>query len=207
MRVRPLRGLRLGHHGGQQKCLGTDRAAFEAFYRAHFDEVLRFVTRRVADPYTAADLTADVFVRALEAAASYRGEGSAGAWLIGIARHVVAGEYRRAARDRDAVERVEASRLLDADDIGRLEERIDAERQARGLYARVRLLPPGEREVLELVAIDGLSVSDAARATGITPVAARVRLHRARRALRQTASPAQQAGDAGPILDSLEAHP
>jgi RNA polymerase sigma-70 factor (ECF subfamily) len=89
IRVRPLRGLRLGHQGGQCGRLGTDRAAFEAFYRAHFDEVLGFVTRRVADPYTAADLTADVFLRALEAAASYRGEGSAGAWLIGIARHVV----------------------------------------------------------------------------------------------------------------------
>src|SRR5215472_1041833 len=99
-----------------------------------------------------------------------RGEGQRGAWLIGIARHVVAEEHRRAARDRGAMERIEASRLLDADDIGRLEERIDAERQARGLYARVRRLPPGEREVLELVAVDGLSVSDAAAVAGISPV-------------------------------------
>jgi len=105
------------------------------------------------------------------------------------------------------MERIEASRLLDADDIGRLEERIDAERQARGLYARVRRLPPGEREVLELVAVDGLSVSDAAAVAGISPVAARVRLHRARRALRQAASPVQQAGNAGPAFDSLEVSP
>jgi RNA polymerase sigma-70 factor (ECF subfamily) len=166
--------------------------------------VLGFVTRRVADPYTAADLTADVFVRALEAAASYRGEGSAGAWLIGIARHVVAAEYRRAARDRAAVERVDGSRLLDADDIGRLEDRIDAERQARGLYERVRRLAPGEREVLELVVIDGLSVSDAAAAAGISRVAARVRLHRARCALREIVSPPDRGGNAGPGLAPLE---
>jgi RNA polymerase sigma-70 factor (ECF subfamily) len=37
--------------------------------------------------------------------------------------------------------------------------------------------------VLELVALDGLSVRDAGRALGIGPVAARVRLHRARKAL------------------------
>jgi RNA polymerase sigma factor (sigma-70 family) len=188
--------------------LNTDRAAFEALYRAHFDDVLGFVTRRVADPHTAADLTAEVFVAALHSAASYRGDGSAGAWLIGIARHVVATGYRRAAHTRDVVRRAGASRLLDADDIGRLEERIDAEREARALYARVRLLPPAEREVLELVAIDGLTLPAAAAAAGISPVAARVRLHRARRALRQHGTtPGQQAGNAGFAAAPLEVRP
>jgi len=77
-RATPRRGLPLVNQGAQRNRLGTDRVAFEAFYRAHFDEVLGFVTRRVADPYTAADLTADVFVRALEAAASYPGGGQRG---------------------------------------------------------------------------------------------------------------------------------
>jgi RNA polymerase sigma-70 factor (ECF subfamily) len=45
-------------------------------------------------------------------------------------------------------------------------------------------LPAGERAVLELVALDGLSVHEAGRVLGISPVAARVRLHRARRRVR-----------------------
>jgi RNA polymerase sigma-70 factor (ECF subfamily) len=45
-------------------------------------------------------------------------------------------------------------------------------------------LPDGERAVLELVALDELSLAEAAAAVGIRPVAARVRLHRARRKLR-----------------------
>jgi RNA polymerase sigma-70 factor (ECF subfamily) len=88
----------------------------------------------VADACTAADLTAEVFATALDAAPSYRGEGAAGAWLTGIARHVVAAEYRRAAQDRAAVRRASGRRLLDTDDISRLEDRIDAERDARVLY-------------------------------------------------------------------------
>ena len=48
--------------------IGTSRAAFEAFYLANFDTVLGFVTRRVRDAHTAADLTADVFVAALRSA-------------------------------------------------------------------------------------------------------------------------------------------
>lgn len=88
----------------------------------------------MADACTAADLTAEVFATALDAAPSYRGEGAAGAWLTGIARHVVAAEYRRAAQDRAAVRRASGRRLLDTDDISRLEDRIDAERDARVLY-------------------------------------------------------------------------
>jgi RNA polymerase sigma-70 factor (ECF subfamily) len=173
--------------------IAADRAAFEAFYLEHFGEVLGFVTRRVADAHTAADLTAEVFTTALNAAPSYRGEGTAGAWLTGIARHVVAAEYRRAAQDRAAARRVSGRRLLDADDISRLEEQIDAERDARALYRRMQQLPESQWAVLELFVIDGLSLAEAAAALGIPPVTARVRLHRARRALRRL-SPAQQHG-------------
>jgi len=198
--------IRARGHAGEGGRPGFDRATFQELYQAHFDEVLGFVTRRVADPHTAADLTAEVFVTALDQAGSYRGEGPPGAWLTGIARHVVAAEYRRAARDRDAVRRVNAARLLDADDISRLEERIDAQRQARDLYAVIRTLPPGQQEVLELVAVDGLSVAAAAAAAGISATAARVRLHRARRALRQLA-PLPQPGTPGAASATLEVQP
>jgi DNA-directed RNA polymerase specialized sigma24 family protein len=43
----------------------------------------------------------------------------------------------------------------------------------------------GERAVLELVALDELSVTQAAAVLGLRPVTARVRLHRARGALRR----------------------
>ncbi len=45
-------------------------------------------------------------------------------------------------------------------------------------------LPDAERAVLELVAIDELSVAEAAAAAGVRSGTARVRLHRARRKLR-----------------------
>jgi DNA-directed RNA polymerase specialized sigma24 family protein len=62
--------------------IGTDPAAFTEFYRAHVGEVTRFVTRRVADPHLAADLTAEVFLAAIDAAAGYRGSsGGPRAWL------------------------------------------------------------------------------------------------------------------------------
>jgi RNA polymerase sigma factor (sigma-70 family) len=166
------------------RSIGTNPAAFTEFYRAHVDEVTRFVTRRVADPHLAADLTAEVFLAAIEAAARYRGSaGGPRTWLYGIARHLIAAEFRRSARERRAEGLIAGRRLLDADDVDRLVEKIDASRRVRELHRELQALPEGERAVLELVAVDGLTVAEAAAALGIRPVTARVRLHRARRAV------------------------
>ncbi|GIF73436.1 RNA polymerase sigma factor [Asanoa siamensis] len=165
--------------------IGHDPDAFELFYRAHIEVVGRFVARRVDDPHTAADLTAEVFLAAIESAAGYRADrGSEVGWLFGVARNVIAAEQRRSHRRRRVTAEVAGRRVLEPDDLARIEERIDAEASARRTYAAIRDLPEDTRALLELVAVDGLSTAEAAAALGITAVAARVRLHRARRAVR-----------------------
>ena len=165
--------------------VGRDPAAFEEFYRRHVEAVGRFVARRVDDPHTAADLTAEVFLAVIESAHTYRpAAGSEVGWLYGVARNVVAAERRRAARERRTTGREAGRRRLEADDIAALVERIDAEAAGRRTYRALGELPEGVRAVLELIAVDGLTVTEAAAALGIRPVTARVRLHRARRALR-----------------------
>jgi RNA polymerase sigma-70 factor (ECF subfamily) len=176
--------------------IGSDPDAFERFYREHVEAVQRFVVRRVEDPYLAADLTADVFVAVIESAGSYRrGRGEPVAWLFGIARNVVAGERRRNARELRMAARIRGRELVDEHDLAALHERIDRESAGRALYGELRLLPAGERAVLELVALDGLSVGEAGQALGIGAVAARVRLHRARRRLRCQLDPLDLGND------------
>jgi RNA polymerase sigma-70 factor, ECF subfamily len=165
--------------------IASDPGAFERFYREHVEAVQCFVARRVDDPYLAADLTADVFVAVIESAGSYRrSRGEPVAWLFGIARNVVAGERRRNARELRMAAQIRGRELVDEDDLAALHERIDRESAARALHRELRLLPGSERAVLELVALDGLTVGEAGQALGIGAVAARVRLHRARRRLR-----------------------
>ena len=109
---------------------------------------------------------------------------------------------RRPATSRsrlDTVQRYSGRRLLDDDDIARLEERIDAEAQAGELFLAMDRLSDAERAVLELVSMDGLTVQDATRALGIRPATARVRLHRARRRLHDRLSPlATESAASGP---------
>lgn len=165
--------------------IGTDPDAFEAFYREHLDYVSRYVALRTTDPHTAADLTAEIFSRVIPAAAGYRrSNGPPRAWLTGIARNVIADHARSRAREQAAYGRVQGRRLLDEDATERIVDRIDAHAAGRDLLARVATLPAGQRDLVELVAVDELSLTEAARVLGITAGTARVRWHRARRVLR-----------------------
>jgi RNA polymerase sigma-70 factor (ECF subfamily) len=173
--------------------LGRDPDLFEAFYRRHVRAVTGFVARRVTDPHLVDDLTTEVFLAAIEGADSYRASrGSESAWLFGIARNVLAAERRNTARRVDKMLRAGGHRPLDTDDIARLEEQIDAERAARDLMAAVSALPPGPRAVIELVDLDGLTVTEAAAALRILPATARVRLHRGRQQLRSYSASTHQ---------------
>jgi len=173
--------------------IATDPDAFEVFYREHLETVRRFVARRVADPHLAADLTAEIFLAAVDSASSYRPErGVPAAWLIGVARHVVVSEFRRQSRDRAVARRISGRRLLDSDSLARIEDRIDAERQARQLYGALAALPARDRALMELVALDGLSITEAAAVLGVKPGTARVRLHRSRARIQTQLQPSVQ---------------
>jgi RNA polymerase sigma factor (sigma-70 family) len=165
--------------------IANDPEALRDFYLQHIEDIQRFVARRVHDPQLAADLTADVFVAAIESAGTYRpSRGKPIAWLFGVARIVVAAELRRGAREGRAMRRVAGRDLLDEEDLTRMHARIDAAAEARALHAALQQLPEAQRALLELTAIDGLTVAEAAQSVGVRPVTARVRLHRARAAMR-----------------------
>ncbi|MDI5972797.1 RNA polymerase sigma factor [Streptomyces sp. SL13] len=162
-----------------------DPAGFAAFYEQQFDTVLGFVTRRIDNAPLAADLTADIFVAALEGAHTYDARrGAPVAWLYGISRNVIHAHFHGAARERQAVARISGRRLLDDQDVSAIEARIDADRAARELASAHAALSDPLRQVLDLIVVDRLTIREVAQALGISSATARVRLHRARKALR-----------------------
>jgi RNA polymerase sigma-70 factor (ECF subfamily) len=180
--------------------LRSDPKALDAFYRRHVDRVTRFAARRCQNPEDLADVVADTFVEALLSADRFdprRGEPVA--WLLGIAAHRVSGTYRRDRRDRALGAALSGRELLDEDDYERLSRRIDAERLAPAIALALDAMPPGERDVLELVDLDGLAPVEAARALRILPAAARMRLARARRRLRSELGPIHLPDDHPPV--------
>ena len=160
--------------------------AFSTFFRRHVDPITRYAVRRCPNPDDVADLVGECFLVALQAAHRYVPEtDTALPWLFGISRRLLAKQRRKYAGNRRL--EVKASNAFphftEAED-NEVAAAIDASRQAPALEEALARLTRSERDVLELVAYDGLSPSEAAVALDITPNAARLRLSRARRAVR-----------------------
>jgi len=182
------------HVGHDVRRIGEDREAFECLYVEHIDLVQAFFARRVSDPSLVADLTSEVFLASIEAAKKYRPEkGTPTGWLYGIARHVMADEVRRQQRQERTTRRISGRRLLDPDAVTALVERLDAESEMRRVYVALAQLPDRHRALMELVALDGLTIADAAAVLGLKPATARVQLHRVRQQMQSTLGPLLEA--------------
>lgn len=131
--------------------------------------------RRRTDSATADDVVADVFLTAWRRLADVPSDPLP--WLLGVARRMLANRRRSEARTAALHHRLATIAQPQASDdrrVGSLDEKVD---NALGA------LSDRDREVLLLVAWDGLEPARAARALGVRPGAFAVRLHRARRRL------------------------
>jgi RNA polymerase sigma-70 factor (ECF subfamily) len=162
--------------------------AFAIFFRRHLQSVTLYGVRRCSHPEDVADLVSDTFFIALQAAGRYIPEtDTALPWLFGIARRVLAKQRRGAAGIRRLlVKSTNSQSLISTSEEDAIASAIDAARQRPALEEALSSLSHVERQVLELVAYDGLSPGEAAVVLNVTPNAARLRLSRARRHLRQT---------------------
>jgi RNA polymerase sigma factor (sigma-70 family) len=166
--------------------LQGDPRAFEELYRRHVKRLTAYVATRCRQPEDVADLVATTFVAALESAERFDpARGEVLPWLIGIARHLSSDAVRYAQRERDALAQVAGWRSLSQDETAELDSRIDAAREVADLRGALMRLHVRDREPLVLLGYVGLTPAQAAQALGVSGTAFRVRVMRARRALRK----------------------
>ncbi|MDH4116722.1 MAG: sigma-70 family RNA polymerase sigma factor [Acidimicrobiia bacterium] len=169
-----------------------DGDSFSVFFRRYARPVTLYAVRRCRDPHDVGDLVSETFLVALQAAGRYIPQtDTALPWLFGIARRVLARQHRRRASHRRlAVKAGNVEPLVTGDEVDAIAEAIDASRQRRAIEAALATLSDGEREIFLLVAYDGLSPGEAAVVVGVSANAARLRLSRARRRMREELDPA-----------------
>lgn len=164
-------------------------AAFGELYDRYERPVLLYMRRRVTGAELAADLTAEVFATALEAAESYepRPDVPASAWLFGIARNVLWASYRHARVDASARERLGLPRMEITDDaVERIDRLVDREDGARMLAALERL-PREHREAVRARILEDREYPEIASALQCSPAVVRQRVSRGLAALRNEA--------------------
>jgi RNA polymerase sigma-70 factor, ECF subfamily len=164
-----------------------DVEAFAELYRRHAARVFALCIRMSGDRTRAQGLMQDVFVRAWERLASFRGEASFASWLHRLAVNVFLSEERR---DRRREARVALAADLAVVEVARGASRgavaaadpgtaIDIERA-------IAALPRGARTAFVLHDVEGFSHAEIAELTGLAEGTIRAQLHRARRLLMET---------------------
>jgi RNA polymerase sigma-70 factor, ECF subfamily len=155
--------------------LGSEQQMeFELIYNASCDAVLAYVLRRT-DPDSALDAVAETWLIAWRRLPQIPPNNLP--WLLGVARKVLANQRRSRGRRHVLGQKL----LFHVREEGRLSNDPNAPELGGVVGEVLEKLSPTDREMLCLVAWEGLKPKEAAAVMGLTVSAFSVRLHRARK--------------------------
>ena len=162
-----------------------DDSAFTTLVTRFQPAVFRWSLIFANDPDEAEDITQEVFVRTYRELGQYRSDGPLDAWLYRITRRT-ATQMRRTRKRRGRLSLSPAAQpvrdVYTTDPGGR----VDRERAASVIRELFAELPRRQREIFDLVDLQGFSPAEAAVRTGMKPVSVRANLFKARKAIRET---------------------
>lgn len=147
-------------------------------YREVWDDLVRFLDRKVWDPERASDLAQETFVRALQADPI---PNDPRAWLFTVAGNLAKDEARMAIRRRQKLKLIQAE-AEDSDPAARPDAEFEASDRRAAVRQALESLSERDRDAL-LLCDAGLSYAEIAEATGLSPGAVGTTLSRARRKL------------------------
>lgn len=161
-----------------------DREAFDAIYDRHRPRVFAFAARLSGDRALAEDLLQETFVRLAKKAAELDPGTRLKPWLFTVARNLYLDHRRRVLLDFDRLRDLALwpSRPRRVDETPF--DLAEASETEKRVEAALLSLPAKYREVVLLVAVEGLTPNEAADVLGIRPEALRQRLARGRARLR-----------------------
>lgn len=147
--------------------------------RRHNRKVFRALRALLNDDAEAEDAAQEAWVKAYAALDQFAGRASFATWVVRIAVHEALARRRRAGRFTEV-----AMGTLPTPALGPEDEAHRAELR-RLLAGAIDELPENHRAVFVLRAVEGLSTAETASALGLSEENVKIRLHRARHALRR----------------------
>jgi RNA polymerase sigma-70 factor (ECF subfamily) len=159
-----------------------DVAAFEQLVRALQPQVYRWALTFARDVDDADEITQDTFVRVHRNLGQFRGESALEAWVYGITRRVALQRKRKSDRRKWLSESVipGLDNVYNTDPGGR----VDRQRIAGYIRHFFTELPPRQREVFDLVDLQGHEPAEVAEMLGLKQATLRANLFKARAAIR-----------------------
>lgn len=152
-----------------------DADAFAVLYDRYAQRAVAWARRGGVPDADVVDLVAELFAQAWRSRRRFAdpGDGSAGGWLHGIARNLIAHYHRRGRNETAARRRLRLDRDAGTADLERAAARLDAARGAPAVEAALDALPAGQARAVRLRVVDGLEYAEIAARLSCTPVTAR----------------------------------
>ena len=167
---------------------------FRSLFNEHYPVVARYVLARGYQAADADDLIAATFEVAWRRLDAVPPDRDAVPWLLTVARNLSRNAFRKTQRELAVLDRLASREPAQTATTG--EELFDWG-EVRAALGALKAL---DRDLILLVAWDGLTPTEAGEVLGLRPVTARSRLHRARQRLAQhlSARPVESRRD-GPV--------
>ena len=176
-----------------QRLQAGDAETFDALFRQYFQKVFRQATHLLRNAAEAEEVVQEVFLAVYEKAHTFRGEAAFTTWLYRLTTNAAFSRLRRRKRSHEvAIEDYLPQFQPDGHHLVRpvvdwsanLEERLADAQLQQLLRQAIELLQPMDKVVLVLSDFEDLSNKEIGEALGLTVLAVKARLHRARLFLR-----------------------
>jgi len=176
----------LDEHVLVERAMGGDQEAFGLLIRRHERLVFRIVGGFLRNPEDVKDVAQETFIRAFQGLHGFRPGAPFGPWIARIATRASYDRLRQGKRRSEvAWEDLSPAEQAGAQDLVAGVGAADRAAVRDLLERAMASLPPKDRMVLILSDALGFSGVEVAQAMGCTALAGRIRLHRARRAMRK----------------------
>lgn len=167
-----------------RRAVEGDERAFEALVRGVYGRIHRWALARLGDPDDADDVTQRVLVGLHAKLDTWRGRGRLTSWLYRVTANECSSWHRRVARRLKRRERLRFERDDDAVDPEDADPTGGAAEVARLVTHYYEALPQRQREVFQLVDLEGYAPAEVSEMLDLNPNTVRANLFKARRSIR-----------------------
>ena len=168
-----------------ERVLAGDASLFEILMRRYNQRLFRVARSILAEDSEAEDVMQEAYVRAFRELATFRGEARFSTWLTRIACHEALARARKRRRLVPIGQGGGGKPPEPPSETAGPERDMENRELQAVLHDAVEILPDSLRTVFCLREVEGLSTEQTADALGLSIENVRVRLHRAKRSLRQ----------------------
>lgn len=171
------------------RCKRGDEVAWNQLVEATYRDVYTLCLRILRDPNDAAEATQDAFLKVWRNLAGFRGDSAFETWLYRVATNTALSKHRSRKRRQSHETGVEDEVLGRFPAGGSVETTAGARLDVEDLERALADLPEHYRDAVVLRDIYGLSIEEIAKQMKISETAAKVRIHRARKKLKEIVYP------------------